>query len=114
MRTFQLQDMDRSSKRRQSCCSGSGYLGTPGKEPMKVYLSIYRGGDYIRPGLLVIEDNSKGRSTSQLTRRINHWNSWPWCPLRFRLPDFFLANSLVVSGESSWLWQLPWLANWSW
>ena len=44
MRTFQLQDMDRSSKRRQSCCSGSGYLGTPAEEPMKVYLSIYRGG----------------------------------------------------------------------
>ena len=39
MGTFQLQDMDRSSKRRQSCCSGIGYLGTPGEGPMRFYVS---------------------------------------------------------------------------
>src|SRR5271170_2764448 len=70
--------------------------------------------NYIRPSLLVIEDNAKRCRTSQLTRRINHWNSWPRCPLRFWLPGFFLTNSLVVSGESSWQWYFSWLANWSW
>ena len=39
MHTFQLQDMDRSSKRRQSCCSWIGYLGTPGEERMRFYIN---------------------------------------------------------------------------
>ena len=59
--TFQLQDMDRSSKRRQSCSgSGRGYLGTLAEEPMKVYLSILtKRIEYIWPSLLVIVDNPK-------------------------------------------------------